>query len=201
MYRSTSTVLKYPGGQISVFLKNNQKKLWGMGEVRVEHGTYLHWQITACVSLVKNSNELHQRYPLIYHKNTLAFEMPLKSVGRAHAWSSHAEERPTTHCPATTARRRGDEPMQGAAATPRRRCASHHFCQFSWNAVLFHALSEGEVAIMHIQNEPKPNMTRQLWICTNWRIGHFSTSPLSPLLTEKSNSSLPFETVIFRSEV
>lgn len=50
-----------------------------------------------------------------------------------------------------------------------------------------HTLNKGEIAIMHIQNELKPNMTRQLWICSNWWIRHFSTSPLFPLLTEKSS--------------
>lgn len=70
------------------------------------------------------------------------------------------------------------------------------FWQFC-NAGLFQALSQGEVAIMHIQKATKPNMTRQYWICTNWWIRHFS--PLLP--AEKSNQSRRFETVIFRSEV
>lgn len=54
--------LKHPGRQVSVFLKNNNKKKkaeGGMGESRAGHIPLL----KNYVSLVKNSNQLHQRYP------------------------------------------------------------------------------------------------------------------------------------------
>lgn len=163
------------------------------GWVRVEQGTYLYWKIMSLWSKIQTSYINDTR--LIHHKNILAFGMPLKSFHQSGAASrlyAHAVlprwSLPRSPPPALAARRRRrrtrtsrrrHQPRQGAAATPRTRHAAHPFCRFSWVAVLFPALSKGEIAIMHIQNELKPNMTRQLWICTNWWIRRFSTSPLS----------------------
>lgn len=163
------------------------------GWARVEQGTYLYWKIMCLWSKIQTSyiNDTHS----IHHKNILAFGMPLKSFHQ-----SGAASRPYAHVvlprwslprspPLALAAqrrrrrrrtsRRRHQPRQGAAAAPRTRRAAQPFCRFSWITVLFPALSKGEIAIMHIQNELKPNMTRQLWICTNWWIRRFSTSPLS----------------------
>lgn len=143
-------------------------------EVRVEHSTLLHWKKLQLISLHWNiqTNYINNTQ-FIYHKHTRAFEMPWKAIHQSRA----AQQAMPTH--GLPMLKLVPEPINPAAVAKGwgwTNAGTSHSAGKGWQWLPAHrtlpilfarspemldlpCIKHREIAVMHIQNNPKPNMT------------------------------------------
>lgn len=142
-------------------------------QAKVEHSTLLHWKNYSLYLSIKTFKPTTSTTPSLPITNThvllkclerqfIKAGQPSRPCPRVVLPGWSLSQSPSPSCSGQRMKmnqcRHQPQCRQGLAAAPCTQNTSHHFCQVSWNA-WSPCTKHREIAVMHIQNKRKPNMT------------------------------------------